>query len=117
MTCKIPHQHSETRHQEVCLAKHTPTPWAVEGKFGIVATEILNDGKPHVRDVATTGIGWRPGEDNIANAAFIVRAVNAHDALVTTLETALYAISENQLGYAVGKIKDALKLAGENSSK
>ena len=94
--------------------KHTPTPWAVDGRFGIVATEILNDGKPHVRDVATAGAPWRTTEDNVANAAFIVKAANSHDALVAAAKWAIRALETKDdaaESYALRDLEVALKLA------
>jgi hypothetical protein len=64
------------------MTEHTPTPWAVEdtgcgieivsGNF-VVAEILPADGKD-------------PTDQDRANAAFIVRACNAHDELVRALE-------------------------------
>ena len=74
------------------MRKHTPIPWAisdvgigfeiealVDGKLSIIAqTQQL---RPNDRDVNHT--------ERKANAAFIVRAVNSHDALVAALKELL----------------------------
>ena len=54
--------------------KPTPTPWAIF-KAGI--------GEENGDGIASL---WREGEEREANAALIVRAVNAHEALVKALE-------------------------------
>lgn len=76
--------------------EHTPTPWklnkALDGEhvvydpqtqYGIAYTHS-GDGKgAHIEDEDT----------RLANAAFIVRAVNAHDALVKALEDSRHFLS------------------------
>jgi hypothetical protein len=60
-------------------SKHTPTPWKedhqgglyIEGKNGEYIAEVESEGGR---------------EEQFANAAFIVRACNAHDALVEALQ-------------------------------
>lgn len=68
---------------------HTPTPWHTRGSFdgsgdiGIVAgNELIAES---YQAVSRTN-GNAPVQDN---AAFIVRACNAHDALVAALQAAL----------------------------
>lgn len=71
--------------QSVCFCKpqHTSTPWEVEGMA------ILND---QWHEIATTSIGKDCDENEMttmeahANAAFIVRVVNVHEALLTQLK-------------------------------
>ena len=69
-------------------SKHTPTPWAfckaktpIEGEFafGIYATI---DGMPKIIAEAFGRVGKDIRPDAAANAAFIVRAVNAHEDLL-----------------------------------
>lgn len=67
------------------MDKTTPRPWKINGPW-IIARELLNDGNWHEREVATAGIGWRPFEDNNANAALIVKAVNSYDATQAALK-------------------------------
>lgn len=66
---------------------HTATPWKIyTALVGDNAPVIGADGK------AICGMNSAeyliPAEEKIANAAFIVRAVNSHDALVGALEEA-----------------------------
>lgn len=70
-------------------AQHTPTPWMIEENVnagGIVHLGITNRSEP---------VDWMPcsitpmhmaRKVDRANAAFIVRACNCHDALVAALE-------------------------------
>lgn len=72
--------------------EHTPTPWRIEavarGAFSILAgnqpTAIAETYEPNQSMRVWTG-----ADDPRANAAFIVRAVNAHDALVEALSELL----------------------------
>lgn len=73
-------------------ATHTPTPWNV--------TRDENDARALIRDgnfmrVAECGRAFVPGIAE-ANAAFIVRACNAHDELVATLKFAKESIVQNR---------------------
>jgi hypothetical protein len=84
-------------------AKHTPTPWTVH---------VLAE-KPYVvADVSIRGaqviatVGGRTAEEQTANAAFIVRAVNAHNKLV---EAAQYATCEKCDHNRCQGLRDALK--------
>jgi hypothetical protein len=66
------------------MSEHTPTPWAAdpddrEGYEWNV--HIVEAARPHMRIAFTSN-----GPDSEANAAFIVKAVNAHDGLVEALE-------------------------------
>lgn len=89
---------------------HTPTPWRqemIEGESGIRNLYAFNNRV----EVCVGQVFTGPNE-----AAFIVRAVNAHDALVEALEAALpyleYDTYENY-GAPVEKVRAALKLAKE----
>lgn len=68
----------------------TPTPWRVSA---LDYWTIVADGKRVaecvVQDEST--IGRRRDEESEANASLIVRAVNAHDALVSALEAIVNA--------------------------
>lgn len=77
---------------------HTPTPWRVEEGTTLIW------GKCDPDDMTTWGMGYpvvdvrlqsrwgeRPDTDETdANAAFIVRAVNSHDALIAALNGLLF---------------------------
>ena len=61
--------------------KHTPTPWVVENNGSARSVPIFKD-QDHIASV------WNVGEGHgarHANAAHIVKCVNAHDALVKAL--------------------------------
>lgn len=68
---------------------HTPTPWAVEYVYGGKATMVyarLYEVGRKSHSVGFAGVYKCPTkEEAIANANFIVRACNAHDALVKAL--------------------------------
>lgn len=63
------------------MTNHTPTPWAVGPKK---LQDVLIVNSAGTQYIAAT-FGHNYGEDN---AAFIVRSVNAHDALIEALELA-----------------------------
>jgi hypothetical protein len=70
-------------------AAHTETPWRVDGETG----EIVRDAAPSSDpDLLTAGfelvIADVIGPDREANAAFIVKACNAHEQLVAALDKA-----------------------------
>ena len=57
--------------------KHTPTPWqAIRLSWGGYAISSAT------KNIAGLNAYQKPKEEQAANAAFIVRAVNAHDTLV-----------------------------------
>lgn len=60
--------------------KHTPTPWAVGRK----CESLVTSGIEIVADCQSTG--ELPREISVANAAFIVRAVNAHEELIKMIK-------------------------------
>ena len=68
------------------MSKHTSTPWRN------ACFQVYGSGNSRI---AHTGMGQLPpsrSTESEANAAFIVRAVNSYDALVTALEDAIAAI-------------------------
>ena len=83
----IPHEHSKEREAyerakrpaQGQQTEHTPTPYEYPIDCGCIFSED--------REIALVH-----GEDRAANAAFIVRACNSHDALVEACKQALYAI-------------------------
>ena len=68
-------------------AKHTPTPWKVFYAKNN-GQKILGVGQETGEGI-TNSQGWLWGEDHEAkaNAEFIVRACNSHDALVESLKS------------------------------
>lgn len=89
------------------MTEHTPTPWIFDG---FNALQIF-DGDLNLICYVVGGQGYRTNEDTAKyNAAFIVRAVNAHDALVEALEFAQARFVVIQ-GCEEPKISEALKLA------
>lgn len=111
MKTKVEHTRSE--------ATHSPTPWKVSGVVVpsirdplFSHTSIVSGGK---RVARVAGIG---DDETKANAAFIVKAVNSHEALVSALKNfidwaniqpggSMLAIQVNE------QAKAALKAAGE----
>lgn len=84
---------------------HTPTPWiATEiGLIGADGTHIIKEGALSYPLAAME-----------ADEAFIVRAVNSHDALVEALESAIDMIFENETQRAIScreQARKALELA------
>lgn len=87
--------------------KHTPTPWGVQGDTYVTINSLII---AHCKQDGHTTL-----EEAQANAAFIVRAVNSHDALVRAVEIGLrYAPKELGLGRKI--MEEALALAKEKVS-
>jgi len=95
------------------MMKHTPTPWHF-------TKEVDEMGNP-VWDITTDPVddGWiiahtlTQSKEDKANASFIVRAVNAHEALVEALEAALNMLDNGTKPsfQSLNKMNEALKLA------
>lgn len=65
--------------------QHTPTPWEVSLRnAGAAIIAPAASGKIHEATIICSGLGGHRG-----NAAFIVRACNAHDELVAALRNSL----------------------------
>ena len=64
--------------------KHTPLPWTAE-----VHHIVSRDTDGIARNNDNSSVAVAHGPDKESNAAFIVRACNAHDELVAALESAL----------------------------
>jgi mevalonate kinase len=64
------------------MSEHTPTPWKV---FGGLITDSDHRAVAALYNKDDQGEAVRSHATNEANAEFIVRAVNSHDALVDTL--------------------------------
>lgn len=86
------------------MADHTPTPWRVEEGTDLIWGACNPD------DMSTYGMGYsivqgksgswgdrKPGMDEReANAAFIVKAVNSHDALVKSLQDIVFTAEDDE---------------------
>ncbi len=71
--------------------KHTPVPWRIDGKDIITDAGLVPEREDIIAHVDPLGPNRVPTMDVVrANAAFIVRACNAHDMLVAALEHALH---------------------------
>ena len=73
------------------MTEHTKTPWNIENQTVIVkeGPETNDDGIPLTTVLATIVDGRDnalSNSENKANAAFIVRACNAHEDLITILD-------------------------------
>lgn len=87
--------------------KHTPTPWKASLRFqnNLPNDYVITDGKWGGIAIASS--------DNEANAAFIVRAVNSHEELLTALKIAVFELSvksgdKNRIKNAVDRAKQAI---------
>lgn len=67
---------------------HTATPWSIAASGRLIIREVpgLADGYDHYSVAVLSSHSLVGLEEACANAAFIVRAVNSHDALVKALE-------------------------------
>ena len=88
------------------VAQHTPTPYHIES----VATSAYSS-----RVFICDANGSRVTDINCGDddAAYIVRACNAHDALVEAATWAIAVISNPEAQETVNKLRAALKLARE----
>lgn len=95
--------------------KHTPTPWDMTGDSKAIVSFYDNHLHEIAKMIGQTEYGW----SKKANAAFIVRAVNAHDALVEALGIALGDLlyltespgNRPRFKETIDQISTALKLA------
>lgn len=81
--------------------KHTPAPWHAEN--GTIYSQYATIGSAHGKT--------RNDAENDANAAFIVRAVNAHDALVEALEEFIGSHATFSVPSIAAKARAALRAA------
>lgn len=86
--------------------KHTPTPWK-EGKSSAPMTEciILSESGYVIGEV----YNCQDNPENTANAAFIVRACNSHDALVEALAQCIDNLQGS--GYDLSPYREVLAQA------
>ena len=74
------------------MSEHTPTPWKLKHKIDPTAVSGITKSAGFDAVIANCG-GWssntadpdKQRNEQVANAAFIVRACNAHEALVEAL--------------------------------
>src|SRR5688500_6954979 len=98
-------------------AKHTAGPWKQRGKY-IYATGTTDaysgpvDGLIVVCEETeqkdADGRTWNASGDSLANAAFIVRACNAHDELVNVIHNLLNAPDGDSFAVAAEEARAAL---------
>lgn len=90
------------RGLDMTNSQHTPTPWRSDRRasYRVVAGEDDT--------VATTGHQSNLHDQWQSNAVFIVRAVNAHEALVEALERLLVAADQISLDANSGQADEAI---------
>lgn len=102
------------------MGERTPGPWVVEEPtLWIVATNVPK-GRMHVADIRGWGYLTGKGDGALgmsyddafeiqkANAAFIVKAGNSHDDLITALRRIVSLDKENAARYAQSIAREAL---------
>lgn len=98
----------------VSVASHTPTPWNLGYTGRCILREIpgMCDGEDGYAVAITSAHSLLAPSEARANAAFIVRACNSHDALVKALEeiAALDAPRTDLIG-AVKRVRHIAKCA------
>ena len=93
--------------------KHTPTPWHVEStRYG----PYVSSETDMVVAECSQRCGNKPREQADANAALIVRAVNAHEQMVGALESVAQAFAVEHIAEVIppsvaAKVKAALRAA------
>ena len=110
------------------MSEHTPTPWwtDTEGRgdqqHNVICGSLDAHGTQVVVDDLNAGYLLDP-EERHANAAFIVKAVNAHDALVETLRLAQGYISydtdipkADELLNKIGAVLDDVSGSGSDAN-
>ena len=102
------------------MTQHTPTPWqlAENDNTIVISQQLDSDGNAYAIADVLVGNGHKSDGTKEANAAFIVKACNAHEALVDAAKfAALYCEEDWDVGAGTGKealkkLCEALKLAG-----
>ena len=88
------------------MRDHTPTPWKASPYSSIVGIAISAQPDPNKNTVVLAGTMGTFSDDHQveseANAAFIVRAVNNHEALVDALERCLAFAEDVEVKALVG---------------
>lgn len=91
---------------------HTPTPWKVNLRFrnNLPNDYVITNGKWGSFAIASS--------DNEADAAFIVRAVNAHEELIALVKALMpFAMEQNNLLQEAGEDHDLLELLLDTAEK
>jgi len=102
---------TETKKLSPSIAKHTETPWLfANGRIITPDNEVL------VLNGVSLPCGNHPDDaEATANAAFIVRAVNNHKALLRALRSAkkslVYRLSDKAMQSVLCEINDAIEAA------
>lgn len=94
---------AETDEPAVRTVSHSPPPWRAEGSAILCAPTMPGEDRWGLMADLHPGSGTSPMQA-IANAAFIVRAVNAHDELVKALEDMFAPLGEGGYFPSCGKI-------------
>lgn len=93
------------------MIKHTDTPWKINAGDDCPTVCFVGD----VKIVAAKLRGYDLHENDEIDAAFIVRAVNAHDDLVEALRSIVERSNIDPLG--TGKVMDMRRIATEALAK
>ena len=105
--------------------KHTELPWEVETHNHVCdeqwntivkgAIDITHNTQPH--EIACDKYSSLSQEENEANAAFIVKAVNNHENLLSALKFMISALQHKELSFgdkvALDEAREAVKQAEE----
>ena len=105
--------------------EHTPTPWIIDGEDSLQGCPFIAIHNSHAGNEAwrnicevqpntENGMSLVIGDEDRANAAFIVKAVNSHEALVEALRGLVEGIEANdpsQIRFNLPHAQAALKLA------
>lgn len=88
------------------MAEHTPTPWTLLNDEGMIA--VLAGNRDDLKNEVIHWTGFDASyfpKQAVANAAFIIRACNSHDALVEALREAELQLAyvQEKHGYATGE--------------
>lgn len=78
---------------------HTPLPWAARGRYVGTANSMAS-----VAECIDQNGNWTNEPRALANAALIVRAVNAHDELVAALKNTRSALADVRLNGAGARL-------------
>ena len=90
------------------VLSHTPTPWRIEREYGEIEITSELGQVARIESVSPSAQ---------ADAAFIVRAVNAHEELIASIKDAIVSIENGAGLYAASGLKDALRLVDETIAK
>lgn len=100
------------------MTQHTPTPWIFygeeDGDTGVITCEVLGPTEGVVAYVNDPSLG--DDDVMIANAEFIVTAVNSHEELLEALEQAALELEEaaNVLTNSLPSLASIYRVAAES---